>query len=285
MVQVLTSSNVLVGVELEYSDVNCKTAQQQLENLFSYPFDAWRKSHGTHKKIVLDYSRWNCVTDNTIINSDGTRCSMSYIVDGEMRYIFSPNEHIEHSKGIEVISPPIADYEILLSDVEKINEAMFTNGATVGRHLDTALHFHIDANDLTFEQIKNIPIKMLPIQEALTKFFAYDGIPTPLYRAEEAEAFAACNSMDELTEIYASNGAEYGYSIEHYFNRRVVDIGPWIKKEHPLKTIEFRGFSMSTNIDCIAGCLHLCLDIFDYLINNKPLINFNERVEAIVAQI
>jgi hypothetical protein len=277
----LQTSTKLVGIELEYSDIKCSVAQDSLEKIFGYPFDNWINSYGSGKKEKLDYSKWNCVIDNTIINSDGSTCSMNYIQNGNLEPIMSKEDHLKYSKGIEVISPPTSDYKKLISEVKKIQSAMFENGATVSRYLDNCMHFHIDANNLTLEQIKNIPIKILPIQEKLDKLRAYEGILMPPYKKEDAEAFTKCNTVEELRDVYICKEKPGSYSINHYLNRRIIDIGPWIKKDFPNKTIEFRGYSMSRNIEYIEECLKLSLDIYEYLVNDTPLVDFENRVDWI----
>lgn len=273
--------NYLVGIELEYSDILCNVAQIELEKIFNYPFEEWKNSYSTEDKSKLNYNKWNAVCDNTIKNSDGSRSSLTYIEYGKKMPISSKEKHFKYSKGIEVVSPKTNDYKELILNIEKINTAMLSNGATISRHLDDALHIHIDASNLTIDQIKEIPIKCLSIQKYLTKLLTYDGIEVPLYTEQDAELFKKCDSVDDLKKVYIAKKGNGSYSINHYLNRRIIDIGPWIKKPEHLKTIEFRAYSMSSNIKYIEECLYLSLDIFEYLINDKPLIDFEKRVDYI----
>jgi hypothetical protein len=275
------SNNHYVGIELEYSDILCNIAQVRLEKIFNYPFNEWKNSYSTEDKYKLNYNKWNAVCDNTIKNTDGTKCSLTYMIDGNIKPISSIEKHIKYSSGIEAVSPKTNEYNKLISDIKKINEQMLSGGATISRLLDNALHIHIDASNLTIDQIKEIPTKCLPIQKSLTKLLTYDGIEVPLYTENDAELFKECSSINDIKKVYIAKEGHGKYSINHYLNRRIIDIGPWIKKPQHLKTIEFRAYSMSSNIKYIEECLYLSLDIFEYLIKDKPLIDFEKRVDYI----
>jgi hypothetical protein len=270
-----------VGIELEYSDILGRIAQNELEKIFGYKFTEWQNSFSIENKLKLDYSKWNSIVDNTIKNTDGSKCSLDYMVGNDKYPISSKEQRIEHSRGIEVVSPKTNNYKELMSDIEKINKAMISSGATISRYLDDALHIHVDATELSTDQIKKIPLKCLPIQKSLTKLLTYDGIPVPLYSEQDAKLFIKCNSIYEIKQVYIAKEGHGSYSIDHFLNRKIIDIGPWLKKPHPLKTIEFRAYSMSRNIEYIEECLKLSLDIYDYLVNDTILVNFENRVEWI----
>lgn len=272
---------IFLGIELEYSDIYCKDAQNILEKIFDYSFTEWQNDFKASSKQNLNYLKWNLVTDNTIKNSDGGICSVYSIENNEIIPIKTRDDHILYTRGAEIVSPKTNDYKKLISQIKIINEEMLKNGAIIDRKLDDALHIHIDANNLSFEQIKQIPIKCLPIQSYLTKLLTFDGIEVPLYTKEDAELFIKCSSIDEMKEIYIAKEGNGQYSINHNLNRRIIDIGPWLRKDYPDKTIEFRAYSMSKNIKYIEECLYLSLDIYEYLINDKPLIDFEKRVDYI----
>lgn len=271
-------SNRLIGLELEYSDILAKDAESSLYSYFGYDFSSWHNCYYGTKKQNLDYSRWNCVTDNTIKNSDGSTCSLTYLDGDKIRPIVARDKFLDKTRGIEVISPATSNYTKLLEDIDAINKLMLANGAKISSGLDNALHIHIDANDIDFDTIRRIPTRTLSVQDELNKLRTEVGIPIPMYAENEAAIYLKTDSPDSLSSLYTSLGNGAGMSINHYLNRRIIDIGSWLKNEKPLKTIEFRGFSMSGNIRYIEECIKLSLDIFDYLIGNS---NWPQTVKSI----
>jgi len=270
---------IKVGVELEFSDINTYLAINKIKELFGYSVDFCSDYPSHVSKPILDYSKWNCVIDNTIKNSDGSKCSISYVSDISLVPIPHSSGFVKKSKGVEVVSPATNNLKLLISDTEKVIELILKNGGKISRNLDNALHVHVDARSLDFLTIKKMPLKILKIQDRLKALTTIDGIPVPTYTSKEAKIFYKSESLEDFYKKYCVGVDGKQRSINHYINRRIINLSPWLKQDLNKKTIEFRCFSMSTNIKYIEEAILLSLDIYRYLTDD------NQDIEGIFSKI
>jgi hypothetical protein len=189
-------------------------------------------------------------------------------------------EEHKYWKGIEIISPPTNEYNALLIHVENIIKIILDNGGKVKRSFDNAFHIHIDASNLTFEQIKKMPNRIYDIQDSLTKFFTIDGINVPLYTKNEIKDLENIDNKDLYYKRYKRVNDEVIRDFD-LRGRKIIDIGPYFYKPTQNKTIEFRCYSMSTNIEYIKECIYLSLDIYNYLLNGTEVLDLENRTKYI----
>lgn len=270
-----------VGLEFEISDINTNLASSIVYEHFSQDYSIWKNIDNIYTKPDLDYSIWNCIGDSTIYNSDGSRCVVSYLDNnGSIKMIdYDSVEDMSKSRGAEIISPPSNDTDQLVNDLYSVLEKIKNNGGKISRNLDNALHIHIDASDLTFEQVRLIPRKCLQFQQELTKLYTFNGMPVPLYTIEQIEELESCIDIESYKKLYFTRHGVINYA--HPGHRFVVNIGPWLKNDLNYKTIEFRAFSASENQAYTKSAIDLSIKLMNFLIYDIELTNVSKAVELI----
>lgn len=201
---------------------------------------------------------------------------MTYFDENKIKPARGAQSHLW--KGAEIITPPSNNYSEVLYHLNNIINILISNNGSMKKELDNALHIHVDASDLTFEQIKEMPRKIYNIQDCLTKFYTIDGTPVPLYTKNDIYRLENSHSVEEFYKEYITLNNE---ELEHKHNnvkcRRVINLAHWLAKPLENKTIEFRAFSATKNIKYIEECIYLCLDIMDYLVYDKIIDDLEER--------
>lgn len=267
-----------IGLELEYSDISTKKAVEIVYKYFNLDISKWDDSRSVLDKISLDYSSWNAVSDLTIKNSDSSKMLSTYFEDGKLKRANPENlEERKKWKGIEVISPPTNSYQQLFSDIESLSSLLVSNGAKISRYLDNALHIHIDASDLNLDQIKKVIERSYKIQGSLKKFYTYNGIPVPEYTDQDIELFKTAETIEDLYRMYFWSDSRLSTTTNNAMVRRVINVGPWLYRNQENKTVEFRCFSNSYNIEYIKEAVFLSLDIFDYLLSGDLNFDIDQR--------
>lgn len=275
--------NRRVGVELEISDINTYLAVKKIYEYFNLDIDTWINLKGLPYKLEIAYDQWNATFDSTINNSDGSRCMFTYMDNGNQRGIKKQNllEDSLLSKGIEIVSPPSNDYYKTLNILKDLIDIMILNGASISNKLNDALHIHVDASDLSFKQIKDIPKKIYNIQKPLEKLLVPDTRPKVYsYSLEDIDLLSRSLSEEEFYSQYMIVNGKPDHPL--YSARRIINIKPWLSNPIENKTIEFRCFSGTNNILYIKECMHLSLSIMDYLVDDiKIPFDLEEKTDHI----
>jgi hypothetical protein len=270
-----------VGVELEFADINTYRAAQILNNHFGYNHDEWQDEifRSIDTTSVFDYSKWNFVSDSSILNSNGTYSARSFIENGEV--IKADNRIEEHRRkwsGIEVISPKTNSYFKLFENIENVMELMWRNGASVNKSLDTALHVHVDISDLSFEQLKEIPRRIEKIETDLQ--ILSTNVLNPIHSLELVNRLESCSDIDEFCiEYHKVDGGNYFKSFKMTKNRRVINLSPFLFRSQENKTVEYRPFAMSTSVEYVCGCILLSLEITNLLIAGENMDFLSNRIQ------
>lgn len=262
----------LVGIELEISDINTYAAVELLYNYFDLDIKLWENLLGFPDKLKVSYDQWNAVFDSTIKNSDGSICMFTYINNGNQQGIKKINlkESSLLSKGVEIISPPTNDYQELAVTINDLVNIMLQNGAKISKKLNNALHVHVDARDVSFEQIAKVPEKIYNIQKSLEKLLVPDTIPKVYsYTDDDLYRFSLASSKEELYSEYMIVNGHPDHPL--YSARRIINIKPWFVNSIENKTFEFRCFSATDNTEYIREAINLSLSIMDYLLYDISL--------------
>jgi len=273
------------GIELEVSDIKTIDVVNLVYKYQKINVDSWKDIYSVKlgNKPKLDYSIWNVVSDHTIKNSDGSICMKTYIANNGLLKncsVFDGSKDRYMWKGAELISPIFNSVDNFKKELYKYITLLLNNKAIIKRNLDNALHVHIDISDLTFLDIKKIIPKIYKIQNSFVKFLTIDGLPIPLYTKDSIHKLISSKNEEEFWNIYRNMDGSilHPEASEH---RRIIDIGPWFCKSKNFKTIEFRAYSSSTNIDYIVECVKLSLDTVDCLIKNKDMSWIEEKSKFI----
>jgi hypothetical protein len=273
--------NRCVGVELEFADINAYDAAKMLNQHFGYNFDEWQDEifRSIDTVSVFDYSKWNFVSDSSILNSNGTYSARSFIENGEVvKADKRIEEHRRKWSGIEIISPKTDSYFKLFESLEDVMQIMFSNGAAVNKALDTALHVHVDISDLSFEQLKALPRRIAKIETDLQ--ILSTNVLNPTHSLELVNRLEICNDIDEFCiEYHKVDGGNYFRSFKTTKNRRVINLSPFLFRAIEHKTAEYRPFAMSTSVEYVYGCILLSLEITNLLVAGESLDFLGNRIQ------
>lgn len=263
------------GIELEFSDIKTIDAAKLVYDYQKINIDDWQDIYNLKlgNKPKLKYDFWNVISDHTIKNSDGSVCMKTYKTEKntfKKCSVFKGSKDRYKWQGVELISPVFSDLELFKKELKIYLDLLIKNNAVVKRNLDNALHVHIDISDLFFLEVKKIIPIIYKIQNSFIKFLTIDGLPIPLYTKDSVDKLISSKDEEEFWGIYRNMDGSilHPEASEH---RRIIDVGPWFCESKNFKTIEFRAYSSSINIEYIVECVKLSLDTVDCLINNKDI--------------
>jgi hypothetical protein len=271
-----------IGLELEFSDINSDNALKLVYNYFNQDLSNYKYNLNIYKKNKLNYNIWNCVLDDTIKNSDKSYC-MKGVYDNQ-KFLYNTlnnnKNNYKFCKGVEVVSPASNNYNKLLNDTKNVIDIMLNNKASIKKELDNALHIHIDASDLTFKQIKQILKRIYTVQSYFKKFLTKHGIVVPEFTKKEIDNLINIKNKKDFYKQYRTFNNNLLKKTDCHI-RRIIDVGPYFNRPIENRTIEFRCYSMSTNIEYIKECIYLSLDIYDYLLNGTEVLDLENRTKYI----
>jgi hypothetical protein len=273
-----------VGVEIEVSDIRVVEAARLVFEATDRDFKTWEDRWGPYSKPKLKYDRWNVVSDGSLYNTDGSRCMWTYLEGGQMKKASSSKSSGDRDKwlGAELVSPATEDVDKLVSEMQMLINLLVENGATMTRKNVNAFHVHIDISDLEFENLKRWPRLIYEMQDT------FDILSTKwkkraFYTLEEIERLEQCNDAKKFWEEYRyiKGRIRHGNFDGH---RRLLDIGPWFNVEKSYKTIEFRGFSATKNVQHMSSCIKLALDTVEHLSRGEVVPDLEQRIAEMESQ-
>lgn len=172
-----------------------------------------------------------------------------------------PDSSIYGYQPFEIVSPPLKG-EAGLKRVEKVCNILESLGASTNS--SCGLHVHVDASDLTFEQMKNIAKGFIKYEST------FDSFVTPERRGSEntfcksnasrfeseADAFRQIDATQDLDELITiMNGKRDAYD-NRYFKLNMAAL--W---RHG--TIEFRQHHGTVNYETIASWIRFCINFVE----------------------
>lgn len=253
------------GIELEFSDILSLYAVELLYGAWGRPVHTWRDRSGIYEKPPLDYTLWNAMTDTTLVNTDGSTCRASVMVDGRIAHI-EPDTHQQLWKGIELISPAMDNHEEMLDAAERYSQLLFENGATARRSLMSGFHIHFDLSELPWQAVASLVRPIARVQYLLSR----------LSTSWDRRSYVTPSDLNRLLPIEAFDSAQQWWSEyrkvdigertvtkheRHTAHRRVVDVGPYFRSARPQSTIEFRCFSNSASFGFVRAQFSLAREV------------------------
>lgn len=271
-----------VGIEVEMSDIRVVEAARIVYEYFGRPFSSWQDRWGPYDKPDIDYTQWHVMSDGSLYNADGSRCMWTYVDEnGVMRKASSSKKSPDRQKwkGAELIGPATSDFMQLGYDLQNLVTLLHSNGATFTRKNVNALHVHVDISEVDFENLRQWPRLIYEMQDT------FDILSTKwkkraFYTEESVERLEAARDQKQFWDEYrfVKGQIRHGSFDGH---RRLIDIGPWFNDSKSYKTVEFRGFSATSNVDHMLGCIELAVDTVKSLCNGSKVENLENRVNEL----
>lgn len=236
----MTISNRKFGVEIECVGITETMAVEILRNAGINISDSTHYRHN-------GYDSWKAIHDGSLISNNGRSC--------------------------EVVSPILSGTEGL-EELKKVAKLLAAAGATVNK--TCGMHVHMDAHDLTGDQIRNIVVRYARHEAVIDSFMP---------KSRRANNNSYCSSVDALLNntigssydvasrnnnrkrFYSQNVNEFLYPFINYSDRRYkINLTAYSR----YKTIEFRQHSGSVNASKMEHWVKFLVQFVEQSITNVP---------------
>lgn len=247
------------GVELEMGDINTHMAARIVFNKQGLDYENdWKDRGYTGFTKVTRYDIWNVSSDGTLVNSNGTRCMHSVMVDGKKKGAHPGNSHLW--QGAELISPIItvdksgdrwAEFVGMLTQLK-------LNGADCRADLRHAFHVHIDVQDWDLDRMKEFVSWINAAQYMLGKFVTEQknaGYPIRYFKNELVDKMLASTTEEDFWYWYRMHRKSKGGPSEetNFQFRRLVCLNPRLNSLSKRGTIEWRLWPATLHIPDLFG--------------------------------
>lgn len=202
---------------------------------------------------ALNKAGINCQIES--LNHD-TRPHWKIVPDGSLIHRYIDSNGLEYAEaGFEVVSPVLSGVKGLL-EVEKVVNTLVARGAKVNN--TCGLHVHVDARDMTAEQIF-VAVKRYRIHEALLDTF----VKVERRNSSFAQGMASVERFIEeirndrpITRVSARTLCDY---VERCGRYRKLNLCSYLRHG----TLEFRQHHGSLDADEIVNWIMLCVTFID----------------------
>lgn len=269
-----------VGIELEFSDVLTVKAAEELYKLWGRDFSTWEDRWGAYSKPRISYDEWNCMSDGSLKNSDGSRCMWSVFDDLKGRPVSvsaskdSPDR--KRWSGIEVVSPATKDDLRLYRELSDVVKTLHGMGATTLPKHWNSLHVHVDLQGIPWETVAGFVRPIFEIQKDIdrlsTKWRRRSFFEE--WQVEALESPEALRSKEDWFKTYRTVTTRKGVRIvspQDDRQRRLIDVGPFFTAEKPYNTMEFRCFRSYTYPEPIIDQIQFAVKVAEDLIWGRDL--------------
>lgn len=172
-------------------------------------------------------------------------------------------------RGGEMVGPPLnfddeSDREQVTRAINAIRDAGCTTSEAAG------IHIHVDASDLTPEQIAYVVRSFAKFEDVIYRI-ASSGWTTIRHGArqyarplapEVVQRLSKCKTMDQLGRTWYGGGRDWQYQSSNHgdMSRYAgLNLHSWFYR----KTIEFRVFNSSLNPERVQGYIAICVALVE----------------------